>query len=83
MFSHKPGIIESIFFKNLDNMLPSDELTDEFLLQLPPPHSLTLLTDVETISKLTDELLLQLSAPHNQNLSMDDEETTSIVRYSF
>ena len=62
------------FFKNLENVLPSAELTDEFLLQLEYHHSQTLLTNVSVISKLSD----------NQNLTIDDdEEYTHIVRYSF
>ena len=55
MLSHQPGNYESILFKNLDNISPSDELTDEFLLQLPRQHSQTSLSNVSTISKLTDE----------------------------
>ena len=83
MLSHQPGNYESILFKNLDNISPSDELTDEFLLQLPHQHSQTSLSNVSTISKLTDEILLKLAAPHNQDLMLDDDEPTPTARCSF
>ena len=82
-FHTNPESLNQYFFKNLDNMLPSEELTDEFLLQLPNLDSQNVLSKVSTISKLTDETLLKLPDTHNQDLLLDDYESTHTVTYSF